>query len=84
MSLYGKYFIFLLPSYFYNDLHFMASTACKLCTTRYYGGRWMSTTTRKGPKMCLGLDDFLFILNLSFIIHNPMLICILFNLQFLI
>ena len=43
------------------------------------------TTTRKGPKMCLGLGDFFFFfLNLSFIICNSMLISILFDLQFLI
>ena len=32
------------------NLCFIASTACKLRTTRYQGGQWMSTMTEKGPK----------------------------------
>ena len=40
-------FVFLLGA----NLCFVTSTACKLHTTRYQGGRYMSTMTEKSPNM---------------------------------
>ena len=66
-------FVFLLGA----NLCFVTSTACKLHTTRYQGGRYMSTMTEKSPNMSSW--DFVYPF-----LCSSMLIWNLFYLQFLI